>query len=965
MPNESYSSPFLKLVAEDLLKRFGTDLAEVTLVFPNKRARLFFNQYLYKAVNRPLWAPQYLAIDELFERESAYQKADMLQLIGDLYVSYIEVYNAGNKKPSTETLDEFFFFGEILLKDFDDVDKNRVDVRSLFGNLLDLDQLKDDFSHLSEMQREALGRHFKDVFDNVFTGESVLKNAFWSVWNILGDVYHTFREKLKAQCVAYPGMLMREVIEDETLVFQGKQYVFVGFNVLNKCEKCLFTRLKDKSLFYWDYDVYYLDKEAGRFIADNICTFGSAMPAGRFDSFLAQKKDIKFLASFSESGQSGVIPAWIDSLQKPSDFTAPDSAIVLCNEAILPVVMHAIPPAKVENVNITMGFPITQTPVAAFIRALTELQTKAYVSSGAFHYKQVLQVLRHPYTSLIFPEAGETERIIVHNHIFFPGSEILKNEILFTYAATTVDLCLYLLKVIEILGKTYQNKPFSEGVYDELYRESIFRAYQTINRLYGLLSSGAWQLEKPTFLRLIRKMLAAIQVPFHGEPVKGLQVMGLLETRALDFKNLLFLTVNEGFMPGSNDENSFIPHFLRERFGMSTIDHQDSIFAYYFYRLMQRAEKITFVYNTDKTQTGKAEMSRFLLQLLIDRRLNIERFTLQSQINPLQAMSVLIPKTGEIIRQIKDKYDFNTNPEASPLTPSNLNTFIDCSLRFYLQKIKGYESADDLSDELDASVFGTIFHHSAELLYRDIGRIGAQKNFPPFTVQKEQLAVYLSADSDYLIKKLVSKAFEKHYFMGRVVGESQYNGEQLINFRVICKMLKRLIAFDRKRIPFTVVGLEWKNYDFFDLDTAGVKLKIGGIIDRMDEKDGKIEIFDYKTGGSVKPYKTLDELVMEKDKRASHIFQTFVYAAILIRQQQFQLPIVPALLYMQDAGKENYSPIITYEKEPIEDFRNLRPEFEKLLVQKISDLFNPGIPFQQTAYVNNCTYCEFKGMCNR
>ena len=964
--NNIYPTPFLRLVANDLIKRFGANLAELTVVFPSRRAHLFFNQYLYEEVNHPLWSPQYISIEELFEKASSCRTADPIQLTCDLYQSYISVYNAHSEIPSAETLDEFFFFGEILLRDFDDIDKNLVNPKLLFSNLQDLDQLKDDFSHLSENQRKALSR-----FHNIFFGESKLKTAFASVWNLLGEVYSTFKEKLLSQGLAYQGMLMREVIETESIEFSGKQYVFVGFNVLNKCEERLFKRLKHKSLFYWDYDAYYLQSEAGRFIRKNISAFGSALDDSGFDVFLNHNKEITFLAASSESGQTGVIPMWVDSLRSFSDFTNPDSAIVLCNESVLPVVIHAIPPTGIENVNITMGFPITQTPVAGFLQVLSDLQTKGSVSSGVFHYKSVLPVLRHPYTRIIFPEASEIEKIITEGNIFFPDKKILKNEMIFSSTDSAAGLCFYLLKLIENLGKSFCGDGVGErsaqdfnDVYNGLYQESIFRAYQVVNRLYGLLQSG-WSLEKPTLLRLLRKILSVTHVPFHGEPVKGLQIMGVLETRTLDFKHLLLLSVNEGFMPGSSNDNTFIPEFLRNYFEMSTIDHQDSIYAYYFYRLIQRAEKMTFVYNTDKTQTGKAEMSRFLLQLLIDSRLKIQRRTLQSSIKPWQAQPVVIQKTDDIIQKIKELYDFNTNLEAKPLTPSHLNMFIDCSLRFYLQKIQGNESPDQLSDELDSSVFGTIFHQAAESLYHEIGRTGGEKHFVPFVVEKSHLDAFLTTGSDYRIRKLVSKAFEKIYFKGKVVDESQYNGEQLINFNVICKMLKRLIEFDRQRTPFTVMGLEWKDYYFFELEDYTVKLKIGGIIDRLEEKDGKQWILDYKTGGSAKTFKTLEDLVSEKDKRASHIFQTFVYASVFTRLDKSGLPIIPALFYMQDLGKENYSPKIVYEKEPVTDFRNLNQDFEKLYLQKISGLFNPDIPFQQTAFDSNCSYCEFRELCNR
>jgi hypothetical protein len=961
-------------VAKDLVARCGNRLADVTVVFPSRRARLFFNNYLYREVGSPLWAPQYTTIEELFESHSAYRNADIIQLTGDLYQSYMEVYNAQSEIPSTETLDEFFFFGEILLNDFDDIDKNLVNARSLFGNLRDLDRMKDDFSHLSEAQMESITQHFGKIFEN----DSPLKTAFWSIWNILGDVYQTFREKLKKQGIAYQGMLMRDVIENESLEFFGEQYVFAGFNVLNKCEESLFKRLKNKSLFYWDYDDYYLNHEAGCYITENIRKFGSALDdasgitkakpeaiSSEFSSFLNIEKEITIFSSSSESGQSGIIPSWIDSLNHSSDYTATDSAIVLCNEDILPVVMHAISPGKVENVNITMGFPIVQTPIADFLQILAELQIKGIANPNAFHYKYVLQVLRHPYTQIVFSGAKDIEKNINQNNIFFPDNQFLNNDLLFTHAHNAIDLGKYLLDIVENLGKAYKAETSFQDIYDGLYQESIFRVYQILNRLYGLLLSGRWTLEKPTFLRLLRRLLSSTQVPFHGEPVKGLQIMGVLETRTLDFKNLLILSVNEGFMPGSSNENTFIPQFLRSHLGLNTIKHQDSIYAYYFYRLLQRAEKITLVYNTDKTQTGKAEMSRFLLQMLVDPRLNIRRYTLQSTVKPMEIQPVIVPKTDEIIRLIKEKYDFNTNPEARPLTPSSLNTFIDCSLRFYLQKIKGYETPDELSGEVDSSVFGTIFHCAAEFLYREISGTQGKTPVSPFVVQKERLDIYLQPDSNHKIRRFISKAFEEVYFKGKTIDESQYNGEQLINFRVICKMLERLIEFDRRRAPFTILGLEWQNYDFIELQGESVKLKIGGIIDRLEKQNGKLLIMDYKTGGSGKTYKTLEDLVTEKDKRASHIFQTFVYASVLTRKKEFELPVVPALLYIQDAGRENFSPVVEYEKEPIEDFRNLNKEFEELYMHKISDLFNRDIPFRQATFGNNCIYCEFRELCNR
>ncbi|MDR0865928.1 MAG: PD-(D/E)XK nuclease family protein [Candidatus Symbiothrix sp.] len=964
--------PFLSLVAEDLISCFGTDLSDVTVVFPGIRASLFFNTYLYQHAQTPLWAPQYNSIESLFEETSSLRKGDSIQLIGLLYETYIKVYNSHAEIPSAETLDEFFFFGEILLNDFDDVDKNLVNAKSLFSNLQDLDELRDDFTHLSADQIQALSRYFKQAF----IGESSLKTAFWNIWSILGEVYFSFKEKLKEKNLAYPGMLMRSVIENESTVFSGKHYVFVGFNVLSKCEEQLFKQLKGKASFYWDYDGYYLQTEAGRFIKRNIEKFGSALDKSLFDTFLQTKKEITFLASPSESGQSAVIPSWIDSLEKEASFTQPDSAIVLCNETILPVVMHAIPPEKVENVNITMGFPITQTAISSFLQVVTEMQTKGYrVYDKSFGYKYVLPVLRHPYTSVIFPEAGEMEKELIKNNIFFPTLEQLKDTLLFSHAPDTVSLAQYLLDIIQKVGQSFESDTFNSNTYNGLYQESIFRAYQVVNRLHGLLSTEHWKLEKSTFLRLLRKLLSTVQIPFHGEPVKGLQIMGVLETRALDFKNLLMLNVNEGFMPGNTNENTFIPQFLRTHFGMSDIDHQDSVYAYYFYRLIQRAEKITLVYNTDKTQTGKSEMSRFLLQLLVDPQLkeDIKRFSLQSSIQPWQAEPIMVYKDEALLEALKNQYDLNTNPEAYRLSPTALNSYINCGYKFYLEYIKGLRNKEDLADELDSSVFGSIFHRAAEFLYQEIGArytVQGAREEASTTVHRAPFTVHPEAFDDYiayphLVKKLVLRAFEKEYFKGRKVIEEDFNGEQLINFHVIGKMLERLIHFDRQRTPFTILGLEWKVSSVFSLEERNIRLNMGGIIDRLEEKDGKYYILDYKTSGKAKDYKTVDELFAQKNDRASHIFQTFVYASALLQKEEFNRPVIPALLYMQQAGKAGYSPVIEYNKEPIADFRELNTEFKQLLLAKVDELFDPEIPFQQTEITKTCEYCDFREMCGR
>ncbi|MDL2222872.1 PD-(D/E)XK nuclease family protein [Bacteroidales bacterium OttesenSCG-928-M11] len=963
MKDNCWNNTFLSLVAKDLIGRFGTDLSKVNVVFPSIRASLFFNNCLSRYVQKPLWAPKYSSIDSIFEQVTDIRKGDSILLIGELYQAYIKVYNKYASSPSSETLDEFFFFGEVLLNDFNDIDKNLVNPHLLFSNLQDLDQLKDDFSHLSPEQLEALQQRFALSFQ----GDTPLKNAFWNIWNILGEVYQEFQQRLRNKQIAYSGMLMRSVVESEEILFRDENYAFVGFNVLNKCEEEIFVRLKDRSVFYWDYDKYYINTEAGRFIKKNIRRFGSALDADVFDSFLSFPKQITFAASPSETGQASIIPTWIDSLRKQESFSNPDTAIVLCNEGILPTVMHSIPSDKVKDINITMGFPITQTPISSFLSALTEMQTVGYLqSSKTYRYRFVLPVLRHPYTQLLFPEAKEVEQEILKNNVFFPDIKVLRSELLFSYADTPEMLAKYLLTIVQQLGFLFGEEQSFADPYKDLYNESIFRSFQVLNRLYGLLTTENWEIEKITFLRLIKKLLSTVKIPFHGEPVKGLQIMGVLETRTLDFRHLLMLSTNEGFMPGGSSDNSFIPEFLRKHFGLSTLDHQDAIYAYYFYRLIQRAETITLVYNTDKTQTGKAEISRFLLQMLIEPQLQqqIKRFTLKADVQPWQGQSISVPKDKDIMDKIHRLFDLSVNPDAKVLSPTALNTYISCSFKFYQQYIQGIKAPNEMSDELDNSVFGTIFHRAAELLYKQIGHIPeSQKRFNAFEVQVQHLEPYLTAP--HLIEKLVTRAFACEFFKKETVSMEDFDGQQLIKHKIICHLIKRLVNLDKQRAPFTIHGLEYWLDSPMSFDQEATQVKVGGIIDRLEEKEGKFYIVDYKSSGSAKNYKTIAELFEQKDKRAPHVFQTFVYATLFIAEKNVAVPVIPALIYLQNAAQENYSPVISYNKSPIEDFRNLYLEFEDELKTLLSQLFDPCGSFCQTDIRSTCEYCDFREMCNR
>ena len=639
---------FLQLVAHDLYAKIGNDLSRTVLIFPNKRANLFFNEYLAGESDQPIWSPAAMSISDLFQKLSVQKTGDPIRLVCELYKVFKE------ETESQETLDDFYFWGELLISDFDDVDKNLVDADKLFSNLQDLKSLMDDYEFLDKEQEEAIQQFFRNFS---IERRTELKEKFISLWDKLGTIYHHYRKNLTELGIAYEGMLYRNVIEQlNTDQLKYDKYIFVGFNVLNKVEKEFFRKLQkaDKAIFYWDYDIFYTQQikkhEAGEFINRNLKDFPNELPASYFDS-LKKPKKIRYISASTENAQARFLPEWIRTTF--SSDNEKENAVVLCNETLLLPVLHSIP-EEVKNVNITMGFPLAQTPVYSFINAAMELQTNGYrFDTGRFTYETVSAILKHPYTRQLSTKADIIERELTKTNRFYPlPSELKQDEFLanlFTPRNGIKELCDYLIGLIKDISTLYRKEGEYNDIFNQLYRESLFQSFLKINRLYSLIESGELNIQTHTLKRLISKVLTSSNIPFHGEPAIGMQVMGVLETRNLDFRNLVMLSLNEGQLPKTGGESSFIPYNLRKAFGMTTIEHKNAVYAYYFYRLIQRAENITLLYNTSSDGLNRGEESRFMLQLLVEGPHEITREYLESGQSPQSTPKIEIPKTQKIL----------------------------------------------------------------------------------------------------------------------------------------------------------------------------------------------------------------------------------------------------------------------------------------------------------------------------
>ena len=955
--------PFLQLVAHDLYTKIGNDLSRTVLVFPNKRANLFFNEYLAEESDQPIWSPAAMSISDLLQKLSVQKAGDPIRLVCELYKVFKEEIE------SRETLDDFYFWGELLISDFDDVDKNMVDADKLFSNLQDLKNLMDDYEFLDEEQEEAIRQFFQNFS---IERRTELKEKFISLWDKLGIIYHRYREKLAELGIAYEGMLYRNVIEQlDTDRLKYDKYVFVGFNVLNKVEKEFFQKLQKagKAMFYWDYDLFYTQRiskhEAGEFIKRNLIDFPNELPESYFDIFRKPKK-IRYISASTENAQARFLPEWVKATQTHTTqiVSEKENAIVLCNEALLLPVLHSIP-QDVQNVNITMGFPLAQTPVYSFINAAMELQTNGYrPDTGRFTYEAVSKILKHPYTRQLSDHATRLERELTKTNRFYPlPSELKKDDfltILFTPQSNIRELCDYLLRLIKSISILYRKEGEYDDIFNQLYRESIFQSHLKINRLYSLIESGELSVRTDTLKRLITKVLTASNIPFHGEPAIGLQIMGVLETRNLDFRNLIMLSLNEGQLPKAGGESSFIPYNLRKAFGMTTIEHKNAVYAYYFYRLIQRAENITLLYNTSSDGLNRGEESRFMLQLLVEGPHEITREYLEAGQSPQNTLEIQIEKTPEILRRLYRAYD-TAQPESVILSPSALNTYLDCRLRFYYRYVAGLKTPDEVSAEIDSALFGTIFHLSAQLAYTDLTANGKM-------IQREDLERLLR--DEIKLQGYVDQAFKQELFKVAPEEKPEYNGVQLINSKVIVSYLKQLLRNDLQYTPFEMVAMEKKVSEKITIQTAlgPLTLRLGGTIDRMDAKEGTLRIVDYKTGGSPKIPANIEQLFTPSETRPNYIFQTFLYAAIMSRKQP--LMVAPALLYIHRAASESYSPVIEMgeprkPKIPVNNFAFFEDEFRERLQALLAEIFDEKELFTQTEDIKKCAYCDFKAICKR
>ncbi|MCF0160830.1 MAG: PD-(D/E)XK nuclease family protein, partial [Bacteroidaceae bacterium] len=500
-----------------------------------------------------------------------------------------------------------------------------------------------------------------------------------------------------------------------------------GFNVLDKVEESLFALLqeKGKARFYWDYDTYYLDPtqknnpmEAGHFLARNIQRFGNALPSACFEN-MKEDKVVEFVSAPTENAQVRHVSTW---LKENLTANAKETAVVLCNEQLLEPILHVLPDCKI---NITMGFPMSDTPMFSFVQALCRLYLEGFSTANAsYRLESLTSVLLHPYTRMLFSESASLlQSMREKRHFLVKPEELHANEamkLMFPERLADLSPIAYVLTIIQQTAQAWGKlREQQDPTFAPLYQEALFKTYTLCNRLDSLVEDGLLNVNNKTLTRFLFQLMNSQSIPFHGEPAIGLQVMGVLETRNLDFRHIIMVSANEGMLPKSGAEASFIPYNLRKAFGMTLIEQKMAVYAYYFYRLIQRAERITLLYNNNTSGLQKGEMSRFMQQYLVEHPHNhtVRQIALNASMTTDAKHTIVVEKTPEMVDlMLRDN-------SRHALSPSALNRYIDCPLRYYFQYVARMKVEEEVTDAIDSALFGTLFHRCSELVYKDMMRL--------------------------------------------------------------------------------------------------------------------------------------------------------------------------------------------------------------------------------------------------
>lgn len=978
---------FLEEIADALMAEGGEDLGRVKLIFPNRRAGLFLRRALARKINHPVWAPEIYSLEDFLFQYTDLQLADKLTLVYEMYSAYRKV------NPEAESLEKFFFWGEVLVADFEDIDQYLVEPDHLFQSIQTQKELDEAFAYLGDDERNVIQSFWKSFMPKA-RGDQL---SFLKTWKLLLPVYTDYKKRLKEKKQAYKGMVYRSIAEacrDNAFdpAQGGSQFWFAGFNALTAAEEVIlryFVRETGARIF-WDLDDYYVrseSQESGQFFRQyrQDTLLGKTFPEVLPQNF-EQSKEIDVVGVSLEVGQAKYVGERLEELAADPDWVPEETVVVVPMEHFLFPVLNSLPEG-LKQVNITMGYPLKDTPLFGLLDAVLDLRKNMRkrrdgdTEFDAYSYRDVLSILRHPYVYSTVPKAAtrwiadiEKNNIIyLHREDFAEASPLLK--VLFYTSDSPLDHLVALLRLLYESMVPAGGEGETEVGQSDLEKEYIAQFHEQLMRLKTLLT-GSETNEVVLFQKLFRKIAQSVRIPFSGEPLRGLQVMGVLETRNLDFRQVFVLGMNEGYWPAETSTQSFVPYNLRKGFGLPTFDQQDAFYSYLFYRLLQRASRVTFLHNTSNETNLKGEMSRLLYQLKYetDHRANISYKSLSSDVAISMPREIKIEKTEEVMQclnayLVRDGQPTGNDQSADEsvqvrLSPSALNTYLDCRLRFYYRHVARLYEPEEVQAEIDPAVFGNILHYTLEFLYSDF-------------IQAKGSGLIEKTDFDRIRKRVpeaLQKGFEAHYSQekGR---KFKAEGRNVIAQSIAKRLTMEILKNDEAYAPFEILGLELDELSL-DMPIAGNRrVALKGIIDRVDQKDDLVRVMDYKSGADNKAFYGVATLFdREHARRNKAAMQTFYYGLLYLAKfpSADGKRVLAGLYNSRELFNDDFRVELELKQEGsrgagtlVQDIRPFMNDFSSGLKGLLEEIFDPTVPFDQTEELKKCSNCPYQSLCHR
>lgn len=996
---------FLKSVAE-YYKTVSDRLEDKCFVFPTRRAGLFFKNNLARMIDKPFFAPAVYSIEDFVFAVAGFNPASELELVFELFGCYRELIRNQELKIKypelseiiipEDTFDAFYPWGELVIKDFDIVDKGLVDPSTIFGIIEYEKELETKFApEITEELKEFWGTVVKSK-------NAAVSQNFLKLFNILNQLYSLFTNKLIEKGIAYDGLVYRYIVEHLREIFLNCSWnhiIFVGFNSLSKAEKNIIEYLlqNKKGEIIFDVDTYYLsdeEHEAGFFIRENLSYFTARHPdnaekillldsnenvmrlsnlnvkekSNIFANLKNGEKVINIVGTTFNVGAAKIVGDELTSLMQDTNTIPEETVIVLADESLLSPVLYSVP-ESIREINVTMGVPFYTTPLYSLIKSLKSLQNrkiKLKTDETKFYYKDVEKILMHSYIRFTAPLFYSNtvnlirdknivyfnfEKYLSENTVNQPGEEV-KNLIgqIFVPIDNVPSLISYLNNILKFLCEIEIGS--AQAVrYDRFKLQYFAVCLEKLQELNSVVQKYQLTLDIDTYWHLFEQILRDVRIPFVGEPIKGIQIMGFLETRCLDFKNVFIVPANENIFPRSRFDNSFIPYRLRKIFNLPTFDEADKIHSYYFYRLIQRAENIFLIYNTEVDEVTK-EKSRYILQIeyelaKVNPNLKLNKYIKIPPLIKLSSKDIAVEKTEGIRKQLSD---------IESVSVSNIITYIKCPLRFFFTKVAGFEEEEEVEEAYSAKTFGSILHCIAEMIFekytnKEIG-----------TPELKEIKKLLEGNYDTLFAEAVRKlkvSYEEEYLSGR----------NYLYKMVILKLLQNILKIEEEQlIPYKLICLECSRESLLKLQN-GKEIKIKSRYDKLIQKDSHIIILDYKTG-TLKAYTPISDVekFVERvfNKTDSIVLQAMLYIMTYRSSLKGNENLgVTAAFYQLKGGSKLVFPLSITPTSKAEDYLYLLELSEKRISLVLEEMFISNSNFEQTKDLKVCFTCGFQSLCHR